>query len=236
MNIHYFQHVPFEGLGSIENWVDKPGNKITATRFYEDHRLPFIDLFDMLIVMGGPMGAADDHKYPWMKPEKDLIEKAIKRNKLVLGICLGAQLIADVLGAKVYPNKEKEIGWYPVQFTSSGKKSRLLGNVPDELEVFHWHGDTFDLPAGSVHLARNEACDHQAFSYNEHVLGLQFHLEVTLSSVQQFVTMGKDEIVEGRYIQREELLMGIKPSFIDFNNSLMAQILDKMKHSKNIMA
>src|SRR5687768_628705 len=107
MNIHYFQHVPFEGLGWIENWAKVPGNTVTATKVYEDSRLPYVDLFDVLIVMGGPMGATDDDLYPWMKEEKKLIEKAILKGKRVIGICLGAQLIADVLGARVYPNKEK---------------------------------------------------------------------------------------------------------------------------------
>ena len=110
MNIHYFQHVPFEGLACMEDWVRRPSNKVTATRFYEDARLPFIELFDTLIILGGPMSVHDEKEYPWIAQEKDLIRRAIERGKRVIGICLGAQLIAEVLGATVSKNTFREIG------------------------------------------------------------------------------------------------------------------------------
>jgi GMP synthase-like glutamine amidotransferase len=227
MNIHYFQHVPFEGLGSIENWAKKPDHKLTATRFYEDHKLPFIDICDMLIVMGGPMSVYDEDKYDWITEEKKFIEKAIIRGKKVVGICLGAQLIADVLGSRVYKNKEKEIGWMPVQLTPEGKKTPLFSDFTDGQHVFHWHGDTFDLPNGSIQLARTEACEQQAFLYDGHVLGLQFHLESTEESVAAIMENCQDELEQGgKYIQKKEQL--VTEDYFYKCNKLLERIMNKL--------
>lgn len=227
MNIHYFQHVPFEGLGSIENWARKPDHKVTATRFYEDHKLPFIDICDMLIVMGGPMGVYDEDKYDWMAEEKRFIEKAIIRGKKVIGICLGAQLIAEVLGSKVYKNKEREIGWMPLQLTPEGKKANVFSDFADGQNVFHWHGDTFDLPNGALQLARTEACEQQAFLYDNHVLGLQFHLETTEESVTAMIENCKDDLGQGgKYVQTIEQLSN--EDYIYRCNKLIEKIITKL--------
>ncbi len=223
MNIHYFQHVPFEGLGSIADWVNVPGHKVTATRFYEDNRLPFVDICDMLIVMGGPMGVHDEKQYPWLKKEKKFIEKAITKGKKVVGVCLGAQLIADVLGAKVYKNKEKEIGWYPVEFIPHP----FLPANPPSLTVFHWHGDTFDLPKNSVQLAKSSVCENQAFLYGEKTLGLQFHLEATEDSINAMVQNCRQELFEvGNFIQNEEEILN--HSISGRNNTLLKTMLGNL--------
>lgn len=222
MNIHYFQHVPFEGLGSITDWVNAPGNKVTATRFYEDNRLPFVDICDMLIVMGGPMGVHDEKLYPWLKKEKKFIEKAIAKGKKVVGICLGAQLIADVLGAKVYPNGEKEIGWHPIEF----KPSPLLQGFPPSLTVFHWHGDTFELPKDAAHLASSKACENQAYLYGEKVLGLQFHMEATDETITNLLQNCGSELVNGAFIQKEEDIIGHPVS--ERNNNLLQKLLSSL--------
>jgi GMP synthase-like glutamine amidotransferase len=224
MNIHYLKHVPFEGLGFMDNWVRNPEHKVTATKFYEDHKLPFIDICDMLIVMGGSMSVNDDHLYPWLKEEKKFIEKAITKGKKVLGICLGAQLIAEVLGAKVYPNKEKEIGWFPVKFMP--ENSRLLKNFPHTETVLHWHGETFELPQGSRHIAKSEACRNQGFTYKDHVVGLQFHLEMTPDSLNVMVENCKDELKPSAYIQSEEQIRSA--GFFDSNNKLIDQLLNSL--------
>src|SRR5690606_32591469 len=114
---------------------------------------------------------------PWMKEEKKLIEKAILKGKRVIGICLGAQLIADVLGARVFPNKEKEIGWFPIELTEEGQKSPFFAGFNKTETVFHWHGDTFEIPKGAEHIASSKVCENQAFLFDHKVLGLQFHLE-----------------------------------------------------------
>jgi GMP synthase-like glutamine amidotransferase len=208
MKIHYLQHVPFEGLGSIEPWIVDRHHSLSATRFYANYPLPNVEDIDWLIVMGGSMNIYEDDKYPWLTEEKRFIDRAIQQNKTAIGICLGAQLIADVLGAKVYAGQYKEIGWLPIELTAMAQDTAVFNSLPQQLTAFHWHGDTFDLPAGAIHLARSEACQNQAFVYNEKVLGLQFHLESTKESVQQIVNNCADELVEGKYIQKSaEMLL-----------------------------
>lgn len=226
MKIHYFQHVPFEELGYIREWAKKPGNRLSATRFYEDQRLPFIDICDFLIVLGGPMSVNEEQKNPWIVNEKKFIEKAIAAGKKVLGICLGAQLIADVLGARVYPNTEKEIGWFPVEFTPEGRSHPLFSSFPEKQTVFHWHGDTFDLPAGAVHIASSEACRNQAFVYGNNVVGLQFHLELSDADILRMVQNCGDELSGGRFIQQEKELMDVQhiPSTFNLMTTLLQNI------------
>jgi GMP synthase-like glutamine amidotransferase len=226
MNIHYFKHVPFEGLGSMYDWVKNPEHKVTGTKFYEDHKLPFVDICDMLIVMGGPMGVYDERLYPWMKEEKKFIEKAIAKGKKVIGICLGAQMIADVLGAKVYKNTEKEIGWFPVTFKS--QESKLFSDFPASQTVMHWHGDTFDLPAGCKHIAQSDATPNQAFTYKDHVVALQFHMEITPDSLHVMIENCRNELKADSYIQNEDQ-MRAPNQFILQNNILLNGILEKMK-------
>lgn len=132
-----------------------------------------------LIVMGGPMNVDEVQKYPFLLPEVQLIEKVLSEKKPVLGICLGAQLIAKALGEKVYPNTTKEVGWHPIQITPQGRKDPAFKNLPGTPNVLHWHGDTFDMPKGAVHLARTDKCLSQAFRWEDNVYALQFHLEVT---------------------------------------------------------
>src|SRR5262249_47695751 len=136
---------------------------------------------DLVVVLGGPMNIYEEDKFPWLIAEKKFIRQAIEEKLAVLGLCLGSQLIADVLGAKIYPNDEKEIGWFPVEVTEAALKHRLFSHWPNFFTPFHWHGDTFDLPEGAIHLARSQACRNQAFLYQDRVVGLQFHLEINLA-------------------------------------------------------
>jgi GMP synthase-like glutamine amidotransferase len=227
MKIHYLQHVPFEGLGSIEAWALDRHHSLSATRFYDNDPLPSVADIDWLIVMGGSMNIYEDDKYPWLTQEKWFIDRAIEQDKTVIGICLGAQLIADVLGAKVYPGRYKEIGWLPIELTEMAKDTAVFNSLPQQLTAFHWHGDTFDLPAGAIHLAYSEACQNQAFVYNEKVLGLQFHLESTQESVAQIVKNCGDELVEGKYIQHSAEML-LKNSNFDAISNVMNKILDNL--------
>lgn len=227
MNIHYLQHVPFEGLGSIEDWGRRGGHTLSATRFYDGVPLPEAETVDLLIVMGGPMNIYEEANYPWLVDEKRFIEQVIVAGRRVLGICLGAQLIADVLGAKVYANSDKEIGWFTVETTEAASRSRLFATFPRQLDAFHWHGDTFDIPAGAVHAVRSAGCANQAFVYDERVVGLQFHLETTPSSAWQIIAHGEDELVEGRYIQTPQAIFADTRRF-DTINLAMQELLDRL--------
>jgi GMP synthase-like glutamine amidotransferase len=177
--------------------------------------------------MGGPMGVYDEDQYSWLGAEKNFIKECIDAGKTIIGICLGSQLIAEVLGAKVYPNKQKEIGWMPIHKTKEGKDVQVLSAIEDEFAVFHWHGDTFDLPNKSTPLFSSQVCLNQAFLYKEKVLGLQFHFEVTPGSVKEMVANGMDELIESDTIQSAEAILE-QQSYFEKNNQRLFSILDKL--------
>lgn len=187
MRIQYLQHMGCEGLGRIANWAADRGHAVSGTHLYRGDALPNDDTFDCLVIMGGPMNIYEYRDHPWLAAEKPFIKRAIASGKIVLGVCLGAQLIADVLGAKIHQNATFEIGWFPVRFTAARGAIPALRDFPDELTVLHWHGDTFELPPGAVHLATSDACHHQAFAFGNRVLGLQFHIEMDTSDVEAFL-------------------------------------------------
>jgi len=223
MHAHFLQHVPFEGPGNIEPWLRTAGYEITATRFYESAQLPDPEKVDLLITMGGPMCVNDEIDYPWLVAEKQLIRNCIKAGNSVLGICLGSQLIASALGARVYRNHEKEIGWFPVQGIPS--PDQLIFQFPASVEVFHWHGDTFDLPPGAVHTARSEGCENQAFQIGKSVIGLQFHPETTDGSLREMISHSGTELKPSKYIQSEKVILGVKQEQYQVLTNLMGEVL-----------
>lgn len=228
MRVFCLQHVAFEGPGAIEGWLARHDHSLSRVRLFAGELLPAVGDFDWLIVMGGPMGANDDDRYPWLHGEKELIRAAIEEGKIVLGICLGAQLIASALGARVFANPHREIGWFPVTRTADAAAQRLGRVFPERCEVFHWHGDTFDLPAGGVRLASSEACLNQAFCVGERVLGLQFHVETTAGSAAELVTRCGDELAQGGdYVQTPEQML-VAPERFDRANTLMADVLSAL--------
>lgn len=224
MNIHYLQHVPFEDPAHILSWANKKKHSVTSTKLFAHESIPQDNSFDMLIIMGGPMNIYEFDTYPWLEKEYSVIEKAITQNKKVMGICLGAQLIAHVLGAKVYRNTYSEIGWFPVYRTDECDRNGFTA-FPPEFTAFHWHGDTFDLPAGSIHLARSEACTNQAFLFNKSVLGLQFHLESTYESTKHLIENCRNDIKNAPYIQQEEEILLLSEKHIRQSNAIMDNIL-----------
>lgn len=182
------RHAPFEGLGRLEQSLDRAG---VSLRYFEIGR-PILDddvkASDALILMGGPMSANDPD--PWVRNELAAIETALEHSRPVLGICLGAQVLAKALGARVCRNPVKEIGWFPIDWTETAAGDRLFGDFQSPETVFHWHGETFDLPAQAVLLARSERCVHQAFRYGENSYGLQFHIEVTPGMIADWLEQG----------------------------------------------
>jgi GMP synthase-like glutamine amidotransferase len=223
LRIHYLQHVLFEGPANIAAWARMRGHPLGSTALFKGESLPSSDLFDALVVMGGPMSVHDEAQYPWLAAEKKLIEQSIKSAKLVLGVCLGAQLLADVLGAKVYRNKHKEIGWFPVRHVQEGSAA---GGIPRTFTAFHWHGETFDLPAGAVHLAESDGCVNQAFEFGGRALALQFHLEVTRESVESLVKNCAIDITPGPYVQSAEQMLAAADAFAAIQ-PLLYQVLDR---------
>ncbi|MFI3156895.1 MAG: gamma-glutamyl-gamma-aminobutyrate hydrolase family protein [Methylococcaceae bacterium] len=198
---------------------------ITYTRFFESACLPDLDDIDFIIALGGPMSVNDEEQFPGLVEEKLFIAEAIGKNKIVLGICLGCQLIASALGAKVYPGIEKEIGWFPVY---SLHQSRDIPVFPSSFEAFHWHGETFDLPTDAVLLASSTVCRHQAFQVGRHILGLQFHLEATPESAKAMIAHCRHELLAQRFIQTEQQLLNITAARYEVINTLMAQVLEHL--------
>jgi len=226
MNIHAFYHAPFEKLGIIEKWILKKRHILTETNFYKNMELPSFEDIEGFIIMGGPMGVYDDYKYYWLRYEKEFIEKAVKLNKKILGICLGAQLLANVLGAKVYKNKVKEIGWFPIAKTVKEKDNSIIDIFPDDLEVFHWHGDTFDLPKSSLGFYSSVATENQSFLYGKNILGLQFHIESTIDTVKELINNGRNEIIPDNYIQSEKEIIDNTIMYETEANRVLYKVLD----------
>jgi len=228
MRVHYLQHVPFEGLGNMENYFLDRGYQLNSTQLYSEDNFPSLDDFDWLIIMGGPMGVYDEAKYPWLKKEKKFIHDVISSGKVVLGVCLGAQLIANVLGAKVYKNRFREIGWFPITRTEEATKSILGTALPETLEVFHWHGDTFDIPEGGSLLASSEACRNQAFIIENRIVAFQFHLETTMESARRLINECRDELDGSKYVQSEEDMLSSPSRFIRINK-VMESVLQELE-------
>lgn len=197
MHVHLLQHVPYEGLAAIEPWLVDRGATITHTPFFETDSLPDLTEPDFLIAMGGPMGVGDEDEYPWLAKEKRYIRDFISTGRPVLGICLGAQLIAAAMGARVTRSPEREVGWLPLE----GLPNPGGFSLPSFFTAFQWHGDTFELPDGAVQLASSAACENQAFQLGERVVGLQFHLETTLDSARELVANCGREVVPGSWVQ-----------------------------------
>ncbi|MBT3569925.1 MAG: type 1 glutamine amidotransferase [Opitutae bacterium] len=227
MRVHWLQHVPFEGLGCMSGWFLSRGHDLSCTRLFEEYSLPDVDDFDWLVVMGGPMGVEDSSKYPWLLLEINLIQSAIMNGKRILGVCLGAQLMAAAMDAKVSRNPHKEIGWFPVNM-KEGEHTAFTEDFPKTFEAFHWHGDTFDIPQGAEHLVSSAATSSQGFCVGRSALALQFHLELRAGDANRIAEACHDDLTPGTYVQQPEEFTMKKDLFEDANK-LMGRLLETLE-------
>lgn len=206
-------------------WLSLHGLRARGSSLHAGEGLPALDDFDTLVVMGGPMNIYEHDRYPWLVAEKQLIRRALDGGKRLLGICLGAQLIADQLGGPVSRSREAEVGWWPVRLTDAGLRSPLLDDWPAEFAAFHWHGDTFALPPGAEWLAHSQACAHQAFSFdNGRVLGLQFHPEVRADMLREWFSMDLPQ--PGPWVQTADSI-GVQAEAFDGSRQLLDRLLSR---------
>ena len=182
MRLLLLQHDPLDGPGALLEWADVRGHSVTTCLICDGEVLPALDDFEILVSLGGPMGAYEEEKHPWLAEEKQYIREAFAAGKKLLGLCLGCQLFAEALGGRSFRHNCKEFGWQPIIPFDSGLE---WFGTNREFKAFQWHGDTYTMPPGAFQLARSPACDQQAFAIGNQVLGLQFHLEWTEEMARQ---------------------------------------------------
>ena len=201
MRVHVLQHVKSEGVGSMKEWFHNQGALIKTTRVDLNQALPHINDIDWLIIMGGPMSVYEESKYPWLKSEKEFIRQAIDSKKHVLGICLGGQLIASAMGAKVYTNSQQEIGWFPIKKTHD-----IASWLLSDKALLCWHGDCFDLPKTAISFATSDITKHQGFCLGPRIWALQFHIEAKQGTTEVFYRVTGSNLPQGDYVQSLEEL------------------------------
>lgn len=222
MRIHVLQHDAAEGPGLIAEWAAGQGRAVATTHLYRGEPLPDPAAIDALVVMGGPMNIYQDRDHPWLRAERTFIRAHVAADKPALGICLGAQFLADALGGRVMQNPQLEIGWFPVEFTAEARAQ--FSALPESLDVLHWHGDTFELPVGATRLATSAACANQGFLHGR-TLALQFHPEMTRDGAAALVAaenpqpaasvQSGEQILgapEARFADAHALLRGLLPA------------------------
>jgi GMP synthase-like glutamine amidotransferase len=202
MNIIAFKHFAFDDDHAFRSWANLGGHRLDVKDLSLEIDAKWLDDMDLLVICGGPMSVNEEEKYPWLASEKQFVKQAIQLGKKVLGICFGAQMIAELLGSPVYRNEYKEIGWHSINRTQ--EEHPWLSGLPEQFMSFQWHGDTFDLPQDTRLLAYSEACKVQAFAYRERVIGLQFHLETTPACMESMFAHWSSELIQAPYIQTAE--------------------------------
>lgn len=223
MNLTVLQHAAFEGPGEIATWAGQHGYAITTCHLYHGDALPAPESVGLLVVMGGEMNIYQYRDWPWLKAESAFIRSVLQLGKKAIGICLGAQLISDALGGKVVQNPDIELGWFPVAWTPEARAA--FPGLPATSNVLHWHGDMFSLPAGATRLAISEGCAEQGYVIKDKALGLQFHLEVDVPLVEEYVA-SQTEWPKGPYVQTPKAIVSEAAPYCDENRRLLHGLLD----------
>lgn len=225
--LQVLQHVDYEDPGYISGWAYARGHTLEFSRVWVPGELfPDPKSVDGLIVLGGPMSVHDEDAHPWLKGEKRFIANAMAAGVPLLGICLGAQLIADVLGARVTPSPAREVGWFPVTFDQNVRLTGMSRPLPKSVTVFHWHGETYELPHGATRIAHSEAVPEQGFIIGDTVVGVQFHLEATPLQLARFAPYLHDEDASLTYVQAPSKIMSVAERHSGEANALLSMILD----------
>lgn len=225
MRIACLKHVEYEGPAYFPDWATRRGHMLEEFLVPQDG-LPGVGDHEMIIVIGGPMSVWETARHPWLEEEKQFLAEILSAEIPVLGICLGAQLLAEQFGATVKTGDQKEIGWFDLQLTPRARTTWLEDALPDRFRSFFWHGDFFDLPEGAVPLASSEAHDIQGFILGN-CLGLQFHLEATPTWTQRLVKRDAHELVPGRFIQSAERICAASPECYGENHRLLDRVMDR---------
>jgi len=229
MRLHLLEHDPIDiRRNNITTWTEKKGYAVGWTDVFTDAKIPSKNDFDWLIVMGGSQHAWEEQEHPWLVEEKRFISEALSADKIILGICFGAQLLAEALGGRVFRNQKEEIGWYSVRLTPDGQQSFLFENVPETFLTFHWHSDHFSLPPGCAALAYSEPTPYQAYTHKDHrIAGLQFHPEYTIEMVRFFAKKYGDDWKKDRYVAGKEVVLS-ESEQVPETYRLMELLLDNM--------
>ena len=203
MRWHCLQHLPDEGPGHAADWLAAHGHSLTFTKLFEPNpQFPALADFDGLLILGGAMSVYDEAVFPWLVDEKAFIRAVLRAGKVTLGICLGAQLLAQALGGEVRPNPDPEIGFWTVRFSTKSLEHPLLRGWPEKAAVLHWHSDTFTVPPGAVRVGMSAGCATQGFVWGDGVIGLQFHPEMTVPMAEKLIEAeGHETAAEQEFVQ-----------------------------------
>jgi GMP synthase-like glutamine amidotransferase len=225
-------HVPFEGLGSLESLVGGENHTYTRLEAWKNPIYPKPETFDTLIIMGGPMSVGDTESLSWLPAEKAFIKKSIESGIIILGVCLGAQLIAEALGARVEKGPKKEIGWFEITKHPRADESIVAGLFPKKFDAFHWHGDTFGMPMGALPIGSSEACTNQGFVFDDRIIALQFHLETTPETAGELIANCSSDLNDGGdFVQNAAEMLRDSDRFQRINR-LMQRIWVEMEKIK----
>jgi GMP synthase (glutamine-hydrolysing) len=221
------QHAACEGPGAIGDALRRRGLSLRTVRAYAGEPVPAtLATSRALLVMGGPIGVYETDRHPHLRDELRLIEDTLRRDSPVLGVCLGSQLLAAALGARVYPSGGKEIGWYRVDLSDGAASDALFRDLPRSFTALHWHGDIFDLPQGAVRLAASEMTERQAFRYGAHAYGLLFHLEVGRPQLEEWIAVFADEMAAAR-VSADSIVGAAAAAHLEAARAIGARVFDR---------